>query len=130
MELHQLELEKISAFRDDRGWVFEPLFTEEFADQKNAHLVCTRPGYVRGNHFHKHGTEIMAIEGPAIVRTREGGQIREATIPDGEFRRLIVPPGVTHAMKNSGDHPTVVIAFNSEAHDKTNPDTFRDVILE
>jgi UDP-2-acetamido-2,6-beta-L-arabino-hexul-4-ose reductase len=41
----------LNLFVDKRGIIFEPIIADYLPDQKNAHVVITEPGAVRGNHF-------------------------------------------------------------------------------
>jgi UDP-2-acetamido-2,6-beta-L-arabino-hexul-4-ose reductase len=115
---------------DHRGWLCEPLAAAEFAGQRNVHLVFTRPGGVRGNHFHRRTTEIMTVAGPALVRLRVESQDRDFVIPANEAHRFTVPPGVPHAILNTGSEPGVVLSFTDQVHDPANPDTVREVLIE
>ncbi len=115
--------------RDERGWVFEPLDSDLFAVQQNAHVVLTEPGCVRGNHFHIKGTETLTVCGPALVRLRDGTILEEITVSEGEVIRLTIPPGVTHAIKNTGDRLNILVAFNSQKHDSDEPADVRTDIL-
>ena len=124
------EIERLLMHTDTRGVVFEPLGTEMIASQRNAHVVISQPGVVRGNHCHRHGTEIIAVMGPALVRIRDVGELRDIEVPDQEVYRLILPPQVSHAIKNTGDRPKVLIAFNTCEHDPDNPDTVQDILIE
>lgn len=123
-------VEVLRAIRDPRGLLFEPVDDVQLAAQKNAHLVLTEPGCVRGNHYHRVGTEITVLTGPAFVRLREDGVVRDLEIPPGEVWRLTIPPGVVHAYRNPGPGTMVLIAFNTEVHDPGNPDAVREAILE
>ena len=122
--------ERIALHADTRGSVFEPLRAGEFASQANAHVVVTEPGAVRGNHYHERGTEIAVAVGPAQVRVREGGQVRDLHVPAGEAWRFVFPPLVSHAFRNPGPAPMVLAAFNTVAHDPAAPDVVRDVLIE
>ncbi|MGD0538591.1 MAG: cupin domain-containing protein [Verrucomicrobiota bacterium] len=115
---------------DPRGWLCEPLEAAEFAGQRNVHLVFTRPGGVRGNHFHRRTTEIMTVAGPALVRLRIAGQDRDFLIPAHEAHRFTLPPGVPHAILNTGTEPGVTLSFADQVHDPANPDTIREILIE
>jgi len=122
--------EQVRVISDQRGFVLELLKAEEFASQRNSHIVVSLPGVVRGNHYHKKGLETITILGPSLVRFREGEKIKEVTIPDKEAWRFVFPPGVSHAIKNLGTEPSLLVAFNTEAHDPANPDTHPDKLME
>ena len=115
---------------DRRGWLCEPLEAAEFPDQRNVHLVFTQPGGVRGNHFHRRTTEIMTVAGPALVRLRSAGQNRDFVIPANEAHRFTLPPGVAHAILNTGTEPNVTLSFTDQIHDPANPDTVRAILIE
>ncbi len=122
-------IEPVRTHRDTRGSVFEPVDVEQIAGARNAHVVLTEPGYVRGNHRHVIGTEIAVVTGPAQVRLKEAGVVREVEVPAGEAWRFTIPPGVAHAYRNCGTATMVLVAFNTELHDPARPDAVRDEIL-
>jgi dTDP-4-dehydrorhamnose 3,5-epimerase-like enzyme len=123
-------VEPITFPTDARGLVLEPLRAEEFPAQKNAHLVLSVPGAVRGNHYHKVGAEVCVVLGPALVRVRDADGLRDYEIADGQAYRFTFPPGVPHAMLNTGDKPQAIISFNTEVHDPARPDVVREVLIE
>jgi dTDP-4-dehydrorhamnose 3,5-epimerase-like enzyme len=43
--------EKPTIITDQRGFVLELFHSENFANQRNTHLVLSLPGVVRGNHY-------------------------------------------------------------------------------
>ena len=122
-------VEVLSGFTDERGLVFEPLRPSEFTHQQNAHVVLTQPGCIRGNHFHPRGTEICVIKGPALVRIREDSKILDFDVISGEVKRFLFPPGVAHAIQNTGEELLLLISFNTIAHDPASPDVVRDVLI-
>ena len=124
-----VEIEKIAGYKDDRGIVFEPLEANKLAVQGNVHVVVSRPGTVRGNHVHRFGTETVTVFGPALVRYRENGVVRDVEVPAWEAYRFVFPPGVAHAIRNGDDQPGLLVAFNSLTHDPRHPDTEVDVLI-
>lgn len=123
-------IERVSFFTDARGWVVEPLAEEQIRLQRNVHVVFTEPGQVRGNHFHQHTMEVMLVMGPALVRLSEDGAVRDVPVADGEALRFTIPPGIAHAIQNTGLRPNVLTSFNDLPHDRANPDTVRAVLIE
>jgi len=121
--------ERIAHHTDARGQVFEPLSPELIPAQQNVHVALTSPGGVRGNHYHKRGTETTVILGPALFRVREEGQVRDIVVASGELIRFTVPAGVSHAIQNTGTAPMVLVAFNTLTHDTVKADTFRDELI-
>ncbi len=126
----KVTIDSIPPRSDARGVVFEPVDAGTLAQQKNFHTVITVPGAVRGNHFHRQGTEIIAVTGPALVRYREDGEIQEVEIPAAAVLRFIFPPGVSHAIQNTGPEPNVMVGFNTMTHDPEHPDTVEDILIE
>lgn len=124
-----VRIEPVPAHRDPRGALFEPIDDVALARQRNTHVVLTAPGFVRGNHLHRVGTEITVVVGPAFVRLREAGVTRDVEVPDGEAWRFTIPPGVVHAYRNPGPGTMLLIAFNTELNDAQNPDVERVQIL-
>jgi len=122
-------IEQIKVFEDDRGLVFEPLKAEAFKQQRNAHVVISLPGVVRGNHYHRCGTEVITVQGPSRVCFREGNAIRDINVPDKKVFRFTIPPNVSHAIQNTGSESGVLMAFNTIEHDPENSDTVEDVLI-
>jgi dTDP-4-dehydrorhamnose 3,5-epimerase-like enzyme len=97
--------------------------------QANVHLIVTEPGCVRGNHYHRNGTEILVMFGPGVVRFREDGQVREVLVAEQECMRFTIPPGVSHAFQTLGSRPMTAISFSTQVHDRTRPDTVPDLLI-
>ena len=115
---------------DERGLVLEPIGADDFPRQKNAHLVLTAPGGIRGNHYHRVGTEIAVVLGPALVRYRDADGQRDHVLVFGQAVRYTFPPGVPHAMVNIGEALMIILSFNTEVHDPAHPDVVREVLIE
>jgi UDP-2-acetamido-2,6-beta-L-arabino-hexul-4-ose reductase len=122
-------IERLQPREDARGVVLEPLGPETLPTQQNVHVALTVPGGVRGNHYHEHGTEVMTVFGPALVRLRDGDHLEDVRAATGEALRITIPPGVGHAVRNTSDHHMVIVSFNTAPHDHDNPDVVRDMIL-
>lgn len=122
--------ETVALHADARGWVVEPVNEAQLQWARNTHVVLSEPGAVRGNHFHHHATEIFVALGPALVRWREDGVLKDVNVPEGVAMRFTMPPGIPHAIKNTGTQPMVLMAFSSQPHDRANPDTVREVLIE
>lgn len=124
----RVQVDKLRLASDARGIVFEPLDAAGLAQQRNVHVVVTLPGQVRGNHSHRVGTEVTTVLGPASVKYKEADVITRLEVPAGEAWRFIFPPGIAHAFENCGDTPLIIVSFNTEAHDPSNPDTVRNPV--
>ena len=124
-----VKIEIIEGHFDARGLVFEPVNGDQLAYQQNMHVVVSVPGAVRGNHYHLQGTEIIAVTGPALVRIKEDGEINNVVIPEKEIYAFTFPPGVSHAIQNTGTEANILAAFNTVAHDPEHPDTVGDNLI-
>ncbi len=123
--------EPLRVARDERGSVWEPLDAAGLARQRNVHVVVTRPGGVRGNHFHRIAAEVLVACGPALIRFRAAdGSLHDVELPEGEVRRFDIPPGVAHAIRNTGRRDLVLVSFSNQTHDPRNPDVVRDVLID
>ena len=127
--MKMVEKQIVKRFTDRRGFVFEPIEEAFIPQQKNVHVVVSRPGAVRGNHYHLVGTETLVICGPAMVRIRRGDHLDDYSIPTDQICRLVIPPGISHAIQNTGDADHLLIAFNTAAHDRSHPDTVEDILI-
>ena len=126
----QVEIEKLPFFSDGRGWVIEPVGETLLASQRNVHVVFSKPGAVRGNHYHERSTEVFVVMGPCLVRLAGIGGPQDIRVPEGEAMRFTVPPGLAHAIQNTGSRPMVLISFSTEPHDRARPDTIPAVLIE
>jgi len=125
-----VEIDNLTIHADARGVVFEPLEADRIGLQRNAHVVVSDPGVVRGNHYHLQGTEIIAVMGPSLVRIKEYGKLRDIEVPADVVYRFTFPPHVPHAFKNTGDRANILVAFNSCEHDPEKPDTVPEILIK
>jgi dTDP-4-dehydrorhamnose 3,5-epimerase-like enzyme len=123
-------IEELTFPADARGFVFEPLDVQRLPGQRNVHVAVTEPNAIRGNHYHQHSTEIAVVIGPALVRVREDGRVRDVTVPDGRAFRFTFAPGVSHAFQGQGSKPMLLVAFNTAVFDPKAPDVVRDVLID
>jgi dTDP-4-dehydrorhamnose 3,5-epimerase-like enzyme len=126
----RVKIEYLNVQGDERGCVFEPLEQEVLPLQRNAHLVLTHPGCVRGNHYHTRGAEVIVVHGSTLVRFRDRQVLHEITVGENQTVRFVIPSEVSHAFKNTGNSTTVMVAFNTVAHDKKKPDVVQDILIE
>jgi UDP-2-acetamido-2,6-beta-L-arabino-hexul-4-ose reductase len=99
------------------------------AEQGNCHLTLTEPGCIRGNHFHRRGSEVTVVIGPALARYRDGEGVVDQVVAPGQVMRFEIPPGVGHAFQNTGDGPMILLGFNTKPHDPADPDVVADVLI-
>ena len=126
----KVQVTPLAPHRDPRGSVWEPIGGGELPAQQNCHIVITQPGGIRGNHYHKIGTEIATQAGPALVRYRDETGTHSIEISEDEVLCFTFPPGCPHAMLNNGSRPNVLSAFNTRPFDPEKPDVYPDVLIE
>jgi len=122
-------IEEVAVHCDARGAVFEPLSAEAINLQRNVHVVVTEPCAVRANHYHTRGTEVLTVYGPALVRCRDGTEISDTHVGEKRVLRFTIPAGVSHAVLNTGARQNILVAFNTEIHDRTQPDVVADALI-
>lgn len=124
------KIEKLSPYIDARGFLFEPIGEAAIGQQRNCHVVVSRPGVVRGNHCHREKVETFIVTGPARVAYREDDTTHELMIPADEVYRFTIPPGVPHAIQNTADFPTILVVFSTLPYDSDRPDTEAAFLLD
>jgi UDP-2-acetamido-2,6-beta-L-arabino-hexul-4-ose reductase len=101
----------------------------EFVKSENSGQIFvsrTKPGIVRGNHYHHTKTEkFLVVEGEAIIRFRQisGVDIIEYRVSGNDFKVVDIPPGYTHSIENVGSGEMVTLFWASQIFDPVRPDT-------
>lgn len=109
---------------DERGELAE-LLREPHAGQ--VFVSRTRPGVVRGNHYHDAKVErFMVIEGEGIVKLRALGDraVREFLVSGSQPHAVIIPPGTAHSIENVGRADMITLFWANEVFDASRPDTY------
>ncbi len=91
----------------------------------------TRPGIVRGDHYHHTKTEkFLVVQGEAVIRFRqiESDKIIEHRVCGEDYRVLDIPPGYTHYIENIGRVDLVTLLWASEMFDPAKPDTIYEKV--
>ena len=125
-----VKIDKLKTNEDTRGIVFEPIENESINTQQNSHVVISKPGIIRGNHYHLHGTETLAVMGPALLRFKEADEILDFEVPSEQVYKFVIPPKVAHAIKNMGEKDNILIAFNTVPHNPENPDVISEILMD
>ena len=123
----KVEIKALSQFCDERGWLTEIFASDDNSKKiKKIHFAVSKPGAVRGNHYHKNRTEWLCV-------TSGTGKILLEDICTYERQELIVTgddpflvkilPGTVHAIENITDAPLHILVIVNEKPDPDNPDT-------
>jgi len=109
---------------DDRGSFVETIKTNlggQFS------FSTTKPGIIRGNHFHTRKIERFAvIKGEAIIQLRRIGteEVLNFHISGKEPAYVDMPVWYTHNIKNTGDEDLYTLFWVNEFYDPDDPDTY------
>ena len=121
----KVEIRELPNRGDQRGFSYTlPAEALTFLERvQDVHLASVLPGAIRGNHFHLRRREVILVsysdkwsfhwdEGPessALHRTFGGS----GTV------MIQVSPGASHAVRNDGHQPFILVAASSESYDPT-----------
>jgi UDP-2-acetamido-2,6-beta-L-arabino-hexul-4-ose reductase len=91
----------------------------------------TKPGIIRGNHFHTRKIERFAvIKGKALIQLRRIGtkEVYEFYLDGEEPAYVDMPIWFTHNIKNIGDDTLYTIFWIDEPYNEKNPDTYFELV--
>jgi UDP-2-acetamido-2,6-beta-L-arabino-hexul-4-ose reductase len=114
----------LQARHDARGSLAE-FIKSEAAGQ--IFVSRTRPGIMRGNHYHHTKTEkFLVLEGEGLIQLRQiDNDARvEFRVSGTDYRVVDIPPGYTHSITNTGDGELITLFWVSEIFDPNRADTF------
>ena len=115
---------------DNRGTLAEFLKGSAFGQ---VFVSRTRPGIVRGNHYHNTKAEkFFVLEGEAIIRFRSviGDTTASYRVRGEDLAVVDIPPGFTHSIENVGTGELVVLFWSCEVFDPAAPDTHAMNVVE
>jgi UDP-2-acetamido-2,6-beta-L-arabino-hexul-4-ose reductase len=109
---------------DDRGQLFEIL---RMAGGGQIFFSTTKPGVVRGNHFHTRKIEwFCVVRGEAAIRIRRVGddRVREFRVAGDSPQFISIPALHTHQIENIGSEDLLTMFWCNEIFQPADPDTF------
>ena len=113
---------------DERGSLFELIKSKQFGQ---IFISTTKPGYVRGNHYHDSKVEkFCLIKGKAIIKLRNllTQENISYEVSDQKIEIVDIPPGYTHSIQNIGKDEMIVLFWSDEIFDPQNPDTYYEKV--
>ena len=113
------EIKSLKKYSDERGWLGEFFRRDELPESLHpvmGYLSLTHPGVTRGPHEHTHQTDLFLFFSGQFTlylwddRDKSPTYMRRQVLQVGVENPVIaiVPPGVVHAYKNSGDTNALV----------------------
>ncbi len=113
---------------DDRGRLFEII---RMAGGGQIFFSTTKPGVIRGNHFHTRKVEwFCVLRGEAAIRLRRVGddQVREFRVSGESPEFISIPAMHTHQIENIGDEELLTMFWCNEIFEPADPDTFYEQV--
>jgi UDP-2-acetamido-2,6-beta-L-arabino-hexul-4-ose reductase len=112
--------------KDNRGEFSEIIRTNSIGQFSYS---ITKPGIVRGNHFHTRKIErFSVIEGKAVVKLRkiQSKETKEFFLNKNDF--IDISPWYTHSIENIGKDTLITLFWINEHYDSKNPDTYNELV--
>jgi UDP-2-acetamido-2,6-beta-L-arabino-hexul-4-ose reductase len=94
-------------------------------------FATTKPGVIRGNHFHSRKIEwFCVVRGEAIIRLRRVGDncVREFRVSGSSPQFISIPPLYTHQIENVGEEDLLTMFWCNEIFQASDPDTFHEQV--
>ena len=114
---------------DPRGALVEAV--KAGGGQTQAFYSTTRPGFTRGQHYHRHKVErFLVLSGEAEIRLRKLFSDEVVTFPvSGDVPAMIdMPTSWVHSITNTGAQDLVTLFYADEIFDPADPDTFPEEV--
>lgn len=109
---------------DNRGSFTEMLRSE---DRGQVSLNISKPGIVKGNHWHHTKNEkFLVVSGKGVIRFRkiDEKKVHEYFVSEDKLEVVDIPVGYTHNIENLGEKDMVTVMWVNEPFDPESPDTF------
>lgn len=109
---------------DGRGQLFEVL---RLAGGGQIFFSTTKPGVIRGNHFHSRKIEwFCVVRGEAVIRLRRvgDGSVSEFRVSGDAPQFISIPPLFSHQIENVGSEDLLTMFWCNEIFQASDPDTF------
>jgi len=114
---------------DARGTLFE-IFKQAQGGQ--TFFSTTKPGIIRGNHYHTRKIEkFCVLQGQAVIRMRRIGtkDVLEFPVSGSAPSAVEMPVFYAHHIENTGAGELVTLFWSNEVFDPADPDTFAESVI-
>lgn len=119
---------KMKANTDERG-IFSEILKSKEAGQISINV--TKPGIVRGNHWHHTKIEkFLVVSGRGVIKLRNlnTNDMIEFFVNGDDLEIIDIPVGYVHNIENLGSNNMITLIWANEIFDPEKPDTFGGVI--
>ncbi len=133
--IHGVIIKPLRLARDERGWLTEILRADDPLFQKfgQVYVTVARAGVVKAWHSHRVQTDHLAVVAGeariALYDDRDGsptrGNVVDVVAGERDPVLIIIPPGVYHGFKSTGDAPAYVVNVPTELYNYDEPDELR-----
>ena len=123
LELEQ-HLHQPQVHRDERGYLFEVI---RLASGGQVFFSTTKPGVIRGNHFHTRKIEwFCVLKGAAVIRLRkvDDSEVHEFHVSGDSPQFISIPVLYTHQIENVGDGDLLTMFWCNEIFVPEDADTY------
>lgn len=123
-----MESKKLEIKSDERGNFVEIFKIPNFGQVSYS---TTKPGIIRGNHYHKRKREIFCvIEGKAKIKQRniKNNEIEEIIVSGKSLELVEMKLNWTHNIQNIGSTEMKLLIWTSEIYNPEDPDTFYEEV--
>ena len=91
-------------------------------------ISFSKPGIVRGNHYHHTKMErFIVVKGKAKITFESviDDTRKEFIVDDSDIKIITIPVGYTHNIENIGEGEMILVMWCNELFDEDKPDTYR-----
>ena len=109
---------------DDRGYLSETIKTN---DGGQSFFSTTKPGYVRGQHFHMRKLErFCVLKGEAVISLRKLGSndVIKYKVSGDKTQYIDMPLFYTHNITPNNNEEIITLFWQNELLDKKDTDTY------
>ena len=117
---------ELDLHEDERGALFESVKNQNGGQ---TFISTTKPGIVRGNHFHLSKIErFLVIKGQAQINIRKifSNEVFSYSVSGSSPRYVDMPTMHTHNIVNTGNEDLLTLFWSNEIFDPKNSDTYNE----
>jgi UDP-2-acetamido-2,6-beta-L-arabino-hexul-4-ose reductase len=124
-----VEIRRLTRKTDERGWLAEILKAGEGVTPVFHQMFVTvaLPSVTKGGHYHTRKVEwFCVVQGTArlVLHELATDQRLEVQMGEGNLVTVRIPPGVGHAITNTGEDAMMLLVYAEEVFDPDDLDTF------